>query len=780
MLEPNPNSRYRRRRCRSSLLFPGRHRAVRRAFPASALLFLIFSFVSFLPSLLFGQQTGETDKDRRFPSLYRIPQGWFGIDREKETDRLLLYDRGFRELAQTQWLDLHPLDFAPLPAPWGDTAALLLARPSGATVLFRVRLTGAPELVPIWQTSERHYNTIVTVRNPVLQKNPEAVLAGDSGLTAIDMEGTQVYARNAGLLAPPLYNGTGGAELTVLERLGSSLAVSWLDAGTGNVLATRPLDAGGRALWTVIRTGPTESELVVAASDPPALYRFRRESRGFQERISIPEFPDALLPLAPGNGVALLYREYPAPRVLILNNSALTERRLYYPDRDIYADPFADGRFTILPGENSAAVYDGNLNYLCSVPAAGGPHPRLLQSEPENGEYILATDAGSRIVTIREERFLWLRRTWPYILGGAIALLALWSGLSAYRRFRFIRAVYANLVQAPDSAGVVVTSGRGRVLQLNQRARMFLNIDTPVPLGRHVSSYLQPEELRPVLDSTRRLLATGEPFEIELPRTLNGNQRTLRFQGRIMFGRYGTASGYMLLAEDITASLERDRLVNWASVAHHIAHEMKTPLGTVRTTAELMRQTVARHPEPEKLAPSIQRILRQSIRLREIVDDLLTVARTESLNRMDTDLALLFSSLIDEFGEYVPPTIQLRYETRGADFRGYVDPDQLTIAIRNLLVNARQAIGERESGKITLTLHGEPERLRIVVEDNGIGMSRATLDRLFQPYYTEKEGGSGIGTIIVKRVIEGHGGAVEVESEPGAGTTFTVKLPRGE
>lgn len=775
MLEPNLNSQY-RYTC-SPGLTAGSACVLRSTFLTS--IFLVCSLCVGIDRLS-AQQPDQTE--RRFPSLYRISGGWFGIDREKETDRLLLYDSAFRERTQTQWLDLHPLDFAPLPSPWGDTAALLLARPSGATILFRVRITSTPELEPIWQTTGGGYHTITSVRNPLLQGGPEVILSGDSGLTAIRMDGTQAYVRPGRLLAPPIVNGVGRTELIALERLGSSVAVSWLDPATGNILTTRPLDAGGEALWTVSRTKPGESELVVVTSDPPTLYRFRKESRGFQERIPIPEFPDALLPLTYGKGVALLYREYPAPRAVIAENSTLSTRALYYPDQEIYSSFFADGELTILVGENSAAVYDGTLHYLCSISVSGGIEPRLIRLGSDGGKegaYLLATDEGSRIVTIREEKFLWLRRVWPYILAGVVAAFLIWSGFSAYRRYRFLRAVYTNLVQAPDSAGVVVTSGRGRVLQLNQSARLFLNIDTRVPLGRHISSYLQSEELRPVLDSTRRLLATGEPFETELGRVVEGNQRTLRFQGRIMYGRYGTASGYILLMEDITASLERDRLVNWASVAHHIAHEMKTPLGTVRTTAELMRATVARHPEPEKLAPSIQRILRQSIRLREIVDDLLTVARTESLNRMETNLSLLFSSLIDEFSEYVPGTIQLRYETRGGDFQSYVDPDQLTIAVRNLLVNARQAIGERESGKITLTLHGEPERLRIVVEDNGIGMSKTTLDRLFQPYYTEKEGGSGIGTVIVKRVVEGHDGTVVVESEQGVGTIFTLKLPRG-
>lgn len=743
-------------------------------------MFGLLAFILLSTTTLRAQDTTASlpYPDRTFPSLHSLPGGlWLGLDRGEVLDRLLLYDSTFRELSQTQWRGLQPLDVATLPQPHTDSSALLLAQPSGATLLFRVMTGNRPEPEPIWQTPGVGYDKIVAVQNVPGTLLPEAVLAGDSGLVAVQLDGTVRFARQSRILTA-LRSTEVNSELIVVERRNSKTMVSWIDLNTGAVIADRLLDSGGEIHAALSKDKKAQTELVVITSDPPTLYSLRKQSRTFQERIPLSSFPYALVPLQDGEGLALLYRNIPAPEVTTINGNTTEVRTLYYPGHQLFSHVYANGSYILLVADDIATVYDRSLEYVCTVDVPGGAHPHIVPLGRQKDAYLFTSDKGSKVVLIRQEAFLWLKQELWLILACVVGLVLLITGLYLYRRYRFIRAVYANLVQTPETDGVVVTTERGRLLLINQSARKLLGMNGPVPLGRHISSYLASDELRPVLDSIRRLLATAETFDSELVRSVEGNRRTLRLQGRVMAGRYGGNSGFLLLIEDITATLERDRLVNWASVAHHIAHEMKTPLGTVRTSAEILREILLEYEEPQKVVPALQRILRQSVRLREIVDDLLTVARTEELKRIEADVSLLLSSLIDDFSEYVPPTIGMRFTRNGSDFRAMVDTDQMTIAVRNLLDNARQAIDGRESGEIHLTLYEDRQNLRIIVQDNGIGMSRTTLDRLFQPYYTEKEGGSGIGTVIVKRVIEGHGGSVDVESSPGLGTTFTLELPK--
>jgi signal transduction histidine kinase len=171
------------------------------------------------------------------------------------------------------------------------------------------------------------------------------------------------------------------------------------------------------------------------------------------------------------------------------------------------------------------------------------------------------------------------------------------------------------------------------------------------------------------------------------------------------------------------------------------------------------------------------RIIRQGARLREIVEDLLTVARSDSLVFNQVDLVLLLRAIADDMREFTPPSCTIRVDSSLDKCIAKADADQLAVALRNLLDNARQAIGTRENGLIECTLEIEDEMVRITVRDNGIGMSEETRRRLFQPFYSEKEGGSGIGTTILRRVIEGHRGRIEVQSELGRGSQFDLLLP---
>ena len=338
--------------------------------------------------------------------------------------------------------------------------------------------------------------------------------------------------------------------------------------------------------------------------------------------------------------------------------------------------------------------------------------------------------------------------------------------------------MYMNLVQGGEATGLVITGRNGRVITVNSSARKYLGIEGASPMRKHLNFAFADEHMQPVLDSCRHLLQFGESFQRELHVNRENTSYTLYIIGRPLYGRYGGTKGFIITLEDITRVIEQDRLVNWASVAHHIAHEMKTPLGVVRTSAETLRYELAGLDESPKGLTIAGRIMRQSARLREIVDDLLTVARTEELKLTEVDASLLISSLVDDMQEYIPASVDLRFHQHGNNFRIKVDADQLTIAVRNVIDNARQAIGERTGGKISVELTATEETIDILVTDNGVGMSKQTLTRLFQPYYTEKEGGSGIGTVIIKRVIEGHGGTISVESEVGVGTTFKLSLPR--
>lgn len=705
------------------------------------------------------------------PELFPLQDGWFGIERTPSADRLMLIDSDFRTRSQMLWRDLAPLDFIELP---GDSAGVMLAQPGSGTLLYIVKTDLTPDLTPLWQFDGKGFNQIVGVTKT--STSPLTVLlAGDSGVVGIGTNG-EVAFQHRGRIKGVLRSTLDTNKLYFAENYGDQTFFCTFSLSDGIILSSTPIKGSGDVLLSY--KSEIDRTILLALSNPPTLYTIREESGGFQRQLPLPRFPNVILPVGNTEAISLLYFSLPAPEILEVGEEN-KRSTLYYPSSVPFRSVVFDSHYIFLVGSDSVVVYDHEFDYLCRLPATGGVRARLITIDSLKGSYILTTENGSSPITVTPDSWGWFYPWQREIVIGIILLPLLLLGLILFLRYRMMRVMYTNIVRGGDAAGFLVTSRNGKVLTINGTARRYIGIEGATPIGRHINFAFASEHLQPVLERSRALLSYGQPYQTELNVSTDGSSRTLHFSGRPLYGRYGGTKGFIFMIQDITSIIEQDRLVNWASVAHHIAHEMKTPLGVIRTSAESLRHELSSLPDSSKGLTITGRLLRQSGRLREIVEDLLTVARTEEMKLVEVDLALLLSSLVDDMREYIPGMIMLTFEQKGENFRIRVDADQMTIALRNVIDNARQAIGDRE-GMIRVSVNAMEDAIDVVVADDGIGMSPTTLARLFQPYYTEKEGGSGIGTVIIKRVIEGHGGTVTVESEKGVGTTFRLRLPREE
>jgi len=715
--------------------------------------------------------------NERLPELYRLPngEGWFGIERTPSADRLMVLDTLFGTELQTLWRDLVPIDFRTTERGREDSIAVMLAHPGGSSLLYRVRIGETILLEPIWENRGKGFDRIVGIFLP-FSSNPVVALAGDSGIAGIQLDGTEAYIHK-GLIRATLPSSKKASYLHFLESFGDRSFFGTINLIDGSIISNKQVDGSGHGLLLRSESDGAPQTLLLGLSDPPSFYRIRESSNGFQVQHSVDRFPDAAVGLDKPGSFALIYNALPSIMALRIDKKASLSP-LYYPLSTPFQSVVSNKDYVILVCKDSAVVYNKELDYLCRVPAVGGIRVRLLRLDSSDQSYLLISENGSVGIKITPDPWGWFYTVQTELLTGLGVLLLLLVLLFFFRRYHLMRAMYMNLVSGSEAAGLIITSRNGKVITLNSTARRYLGIEGTTAVKRHLNFALADKQMVPIAERCRRLLQYSEPFQTELNLTREKTALTLHFIGRPLYGRYGATKGFIITIDDITRVIEQDRLVNWASVAHHIAHEMKTPLGVVRTSAESLRYELAGLNASGKTFSIAGRIMRQSVRLKGIVDDLLTVARTEELKHVDVDVSLLLSSLVDDMQEFIPGTTQLLFNQEGNDFRLECDPDQLTIAVRNVIDNAQQAIGEREGGKIEVALEGLNDSINLIITDNGIGMSKETLARLFQPYYTEKEGGSGIGTVIIKKVIEGHGGKVGVESEVGVGTTFKLSLPR--
>jgi signal transduction histidine kinase len=223
-------------------------------------------------------------------------------------------------------------------------------------------------------------------------------------------------------------------------------------------------------------------------------------------------------------------------------------------------------------------------------------------------------------------------------------------------------------------------------------------------------------------------------------------------------------------------ALERsEQLAAVGELAASIAHEVRNPLAGMKGALEVLRKELDVKPSNQEI---VDELLAQIVRLEHLVRDLLSYARPRvlrlqvfDLNEMLGRVLRLYKDQADASGITIhridgPGTGKLR-----------ADPTQMEQVLLNLIHNAVQAM--EEGGTLTVTTRVTGESVTITLRDTGDGIPRSDMVKVFQPFYTTKHRGSGLGLPIVKKITEAHGGSLKLKSTPGEGTTATVTIPNG-
>jgi len=223
-----------------------------------------------------------------------------------------------------------------------------------------------------------------------------------------------------------------------------------------------------------------------------------------------------------------------------------------------------------------------------------------------------------------------------------------------------------------------------------------------------------------------------------------------------------------------------------SAVTGGLAHEIRNPLSTLKVNLQLLdedwRDVAAADPATADLvrrsSKRLTTMIREVDRLARILDDALRFLGHHELNRRACDLR----ELLDELAEFLEPqaraegvAIERRYD--GAAVTAAVDPDLIKIALTNLMTNAIQAMPA--GGVLTLRARNETGGVCIEVADTGVGIPPEQVGRIFDAFYSTRKGGTGLGLATARRIIREHGGRIDVRSEVGRGTTFSIRLAAG-
>ncbi len=338
------------------------------------------------------------------------------------------------------------------------------------------------------------------------------------------------------------------------------------------------------------------------------------------------------------------------------------------------------------------------------------------------------------------------------------------------------RRRYIETILERIATGVVSIDGAGRVSTLNSAAMRLLGLDASA-VGRLASEVFDRADLQP-FGALLRAAAHGktEPSAQEIAVTRDDREFQL---GAVATALRGEGSdGMVLVLDDVTPLIRAQKVAAWREVARRLAHEIKNPLTPIQLCAERLRRHFSSAPSParELVDECTSTIVGEVDSLKALVDEFSQFARMPAPRAAPADLHALLN---DALALYQGLLGDVRFERRFAEDlpKVRVDGEQIRRVIINLVDNAIEAMNR--SGAITIeTQHDEAAGMvRLMVADNGPGISPDEREKLFMPYYSTKRRGSGLGLAIVRRIVAEHGGTIEAGENQPRGTKFTIELP---
>lgn len=345
---------------------------------------------------------------------------------------------------------------------------------------------------------------------------------------------------------------------------------------------------------------------------------------------------------------------------------------------------------------------------------------------------------------------------------------------TAIRRMK----AYTDSVLRSISSGVISVDRRGNVVTANPEAVSLLGRAEEDLVGFPLKRVF-PEQSEMVA-AARRVLA-GEQRRATMEMELTAGEATASLAVRVTpHVSGGKPVGIVITLEDLTEVknlteqlIRADKLTGLGELVAGVAHEVRNPLGVIRASVQMMEQEVGESCQSMELT---QVMVQEIDRLDALVNALLDFGRPSKSRFRQVDPARALEEVVLLTRQYARQQgVNVNLNSDGNLPEIWADEDRLKQVFINLVTNAIQAMPDGGSLKISATTDGA--FLKIAFDDSGIGIPDEALRRIFDPFYTTRPGGSGLGLSIVHRIIDAHRGYVNVESICGRGSVFTVGLP---
>ena len=344
--------------------------------------------------------------------------------------------------------------------------------------------------------------------------------------------------------------------------------------------------------------------------------------------------------------------------------------------------------------------------------------------------------------------------------------------------------VYVETVLARLSSGVLTLDRSGRLQTCNAAASQILGIDLRTFIGAgHSRIAVDQPLLQELIEAIGPQMNSGGDWRQEISWAGPAGRRILSCRGSTLTGVVGWRGGHVIVFDDVTHLMRAERDAAWAEVARRLAHEIKNPLTPIQLATERIRHKYLKHFDAEQgriLDRGTHTIIQQVQAMKEMVDAFNEYARPPPLQLAPLELNGFVAEVLYLYRDY-PAGVEIKLELAETPLPVNADKGRLRQLLHNLVKNAIEAMHDGSGS----TLWIDSRRARaaggdyaeLSLRDNGPGFPGSVLDNAFEPYVTTKPKGTGLGLAIVKKIVEEHGGWIELETPTQGGARIVIRLP---
>ncbi|MCJ7809137.1 MAG: ATP-binding protein, partial [Desulfobulbaceae bacterium] len=327
--------------------------------------------------------------------------------------------------------------------------------------------------------------------------------------------------------------------------------------------------------------------------------------------------------------------------------------------------------------------------------------------------------------------------------------------------------------------GLLAIDKDDRIASFNQHAEAVLELSADKTLGSYAGDILS----KPLSNFLLRLKSQDGLIESEFECPVHsGKTVPLEVIGTVLKDETGGPLGWIMLFRDLTEiqhlkkEVARSRhLASIGTLAAGVAHEIRNPLSSIKGFATYFKERYRDVPEDLSTA---EIMIQEVERLNRVSGQLLEFARPMTVQKESVSLERLVKhslKLIE--GDAHAKGVEIAFQSAAVPHEAWIDTDRITQVLLNLYLTAIESMEQGGVLTVGVDLEENSDRFRIIVSDTGKGIPEKDLPNLFDPYFTTKSTGAGLGLAIVHKIIESHGGEIRIETTPEKGTTVTVLLP---